>query len=255
MMRASVQPWCVRSVCGIVEHACSSFRVGSPLVVMCTSHLLPLSPCCTLRGIHTLSPIRPSITPTRHAQAQDTNDGVHMSFLRTLALCHTVVPDPTPAGIDYKASSPDEAALVEAAARLGVELLRREGGTVTIRVRGVEETWEVLHTLEFSSERKRMSTVMRGPDGIVKVFMKGAWLVALCLMPAPILTFLDRCVVLQCHLLLPLVGVDNAQGGPIIHSESCFAVLLNRGNLLEYSRVLGSRGRQHDPSTAPYGTG
>lgn len=39
---------------------------------------------------------------------------------------------------------------------------------------GVDETYEVLHVLEFTSTRKRMSVVVRMPDGKIKLMSKGA---------------------------------------------------------------------------------
>ena len=47
----------------------------------------------------------------------DKNDAHFADFFRLLALCHTVRPEPlADGGIDYQAQSPDEKALVEAAA-------------------------------------------------------------------------------------------------------------------------------------------
>lgn len=39
---------------------------------------------------------------------------------------------------------------------------------------GVDETYEILHVLEFTSTRKRMSVVVRAPDGKIKLMIKGA---------------------------------------------------------------------------------
>jgi len=37
-----------------------------------------------------------------------------------------------------------------------------------------EEEYEILNVLDFSSDRKRMSVVVRGPNGQLKLFTKGA---------------------------------------------------------------------------------
>jgi len=37
-----------------------------------------------------------------------------------------------------------------------------------------EEVWEVLNVLEYSSARARMSVIVRGPDGSIFLFCKGA---------------------------------------------------------------------------------
>ncbi|KAL6061509.1 Phospholipid-transporting ATPase [Balamuthia mandrillaris] len=100
-------------------------------------------------------------------------------FFRLLALCHTVIieklGEEEQSTIKYQASSPDEAALVDAAAKLGFVLKERSQSTITIEVLGQEEVWEFLNVLEFNSDRKRMSVILRDPrDGKVKLFCKGA---------------------------------------------------------------------------------
>lgn len=44
-----------------------------------------------------------------------------IKFLEVLALCHTVIPDKTGKGIEYKGVSRDEEALVKIASAAGVE--------------------------------------------------------------------------------------------------------------------------------------
>ena len=44
-----------------------------------------------------------------------------------------------------------------------------------MRVLGLEERWELLNILEFNSDRKRMSVILRDPTtGVVRLFCKGA---------------------------------------------------------------------------------
>jgi magnesium-transporting ATPase (P-type) len=44
-----------------------------------------------------------------------------------------------------------------------------------VRVLGLEERWELLNILEFNSDRKRMSVILRDPTtGVVRLFCKGA---------------------------------------------------------------------------------
>ena len=45
---------------------------------------------------------------------------------------------------------------------------------ITISVFGREERYEVLHVLEFTSARKRMSVILRTASGDIKLFTKGA---------------------------------------------------------------------------------
>jgi len=39
---------------------------------------------------------------------------------------------------------------------------------------GVEEKYEVLNVLEFTSTRKRMSVIVQAPDGTIRLMVKGA---------------------------------------------------------------------------------
>ena len=43
-----------------------------------------------------------------------------------------------------------------------------------VNIDGQSLEFEILNVCEFNSTRKRMSTVVRGPDGKVKLFTKGA---------------------------------------------------------------------------------
>lgn len=102
------------------------------------------------------------------------------SFFCFLAVCHAVVPERKKhpvTGIEevtYSGASPDESSLVKAARNFGVEFVSRAGTEVTITVRGVEEKWNVLHTVEFDSTRKRMTVVVESPEGKIMVLCKGA---------------------------------------------------------------------------------
>uniref|UniRef100_A0A3Q2GEP9 Phospholipid-transporting ATPase n=1 Tax=Cyprinodon variegatus TaxID=28743 RepID=A0A3Q2GEP9_CYPVA len=95
-------------------------------------------------------------------------------FLTMMAVCHTVVPEREDNQIIYQASSPDEGALVKAAKGLGFVFTARTPHSVIIDARGNEMTFELLNVLEFSSNRKRMSVVVRTPTGKLRLYCKGA---------------------------------------------------------------------------------
>jgi len=97
-------------------------------------------------------------------------------FLVLLSVCHTVIPETdSEGGIYYNAASPDEKALVEAAAKYGYVFVARRPESVTIRVLdGSEQTYQILNVIEFTSTRKRMSVVVRTPSGQIKLYIKGA---------------------------------------------------------------------------------
>ncbi|KNE72591.1 phospholipid-translocating P-type ATPase, flippase [Allomyces macrogynus ATCC 38327] len=100
-------------------------------------------------------------------------------FLFLLSACHTVIPsvpeDGLPGEIKYQASSPDEGALVAGAQALGYVFHTRRPTTITINIRGQRDVEvEVLNICEFNSTRKRMSAILRLPDGTIKLYTKGA---------------------------------------------------------------------------------
>lgn len=98
-------------------------------------------------------------------------------FMLALAVCHTVITEHTPGDppqIEFKAQSPDEAALVSTARDCGFTVLGRAGDDLLLNVMGQERTYTVLNTLEFNSSRKRMSAIIRMPDGTIRLFCKGA---------------------------------------------------------------------------------
>ena len=102
-----------------------------------------------------------------------------IAFFRALALCHSVLadkPEPTtdPFLINYKAESPDEAALVAAARDAGFPFVGKSKDTLEIEIMGQSEKYTLLKMLEFNSTRKRMSVILRAPDGRLILYCKGA---------------------------------------------------------------------------------
>ncbi|KAF1993342.1 phospholipid-translocating P-type ATPase [Amniculicola lignicola CBS 123094] len=98
-------------------------------------------------------------------------------FMVALAVCHTVITERTPGDppkIEFKAQSPDEAALVATARDCGFTLVGREEDRLIVNVLGEERRYTVLNTLEFNSTRKRMSAIIRMPDNRIILFCKGA---------------------------------------------------------------------------------
>ncbi|KAI6072201.1 Phospholipid-transporting ATPase IK isoform X1 [Aix galericulata] len=139
--------------------------------------------------------------------ARRDSDPVLREFLRLLALCHTVMVEERGGGsavlsalcgvqllcrarglrwlfhhmiklccdqLVYQAASPDEEALVLAARDLGYVFLSRTQDTITISELGVKRTYEVLAMLDFNSDRKRMSVLVRDPQGTIRLYTKGA---------------------------------------------------------------------------------
>ncbi|WWC88623.1 uncharacterized protein L201_003536 [Kwoniella dendrophila CBS 6074] len=101
-----------------------------------------------------------------------------IDFFRALAICHSVLSDAPdsskPYEIDYKAESPDEAALVAAARDAGFPFINKNNNSLDIEVLGTPERWTPLRLLEFNSSRKRMSVIARSPEGRIILYCKGA---------------------------------------------------------------------------------
>lgn len=109
----------------------------------------------------------------------DTIHGIQLGqFWRCLALCHTAIASEDAEGcIEFKAQSPDEQALVQAAAETGFVFLGKNRTTLSLQVPGKAEpeNYELLSVLEFTSARKRMSVILRRhADSKILVLSKGA---------------------------------------------------------------------------------
>ncbi|KAJ5213801.1 hypothetical protein N7449_000970 [Penicillium cf. viridicatum] len=138
-----------------------------------------------LRGIHDnpylhddqLTFVAPKFVADLGGKSGDRQKHCTEDFMLALALCHTVITEHTPGDppqIEFRAQSPDEAALVSTARDCGFTVLGRAGDDLLLNVMGEERTYTVLNTLEFNSSRKRMSAIIRMPDGTIRLFCKGA---------------------------------------------------------------------------------
>ncbi|KAF4635784.1 hypothetical protein G7Y89_g2303 [Cudoniella acicularis] len=106
-------------------------------------------------------------------EQQQAND----QFMLALALCHTVISETIPGDpprIEFKAQSPDEAALVATARDVGYTVLGNSEEGIRLNVQGEDRSYKVLNTLEFNSTRKRMSAIIRMPNNKIILFCKGA---------------------------------------------------------------------------------
>ncbi|XP_063322715.1 phospholipid-transporting ATPase IC [Pelmatolapia mariae] len=79
----------------------------------------------------------------------------------------------------YQAASPDEEALVGAARELGWVFLSRARDFIVVSELGVTRRYQLLALLDFTSQRRRMSVLVREPEGGIKLYCKGADIVIL----------------------------------------------------------------------------
>uniref|UniRef100_A0A673YF97 Phospholipid-transporting ATPase n=1 Tax=Salmo trutta TaxID=8032 RepID=A0A673YF97_SALTR len=105
---------------------------------------------------------------------QSKKDKDTLEFFKLLSLCHTVMVEQKEDELVYQAASPDEGALVTAARNFGFVFLSRTQDTITISEMDQEMTYEMLALLDFNSDRKRMSIILRFPDGRIRLYCKGA---------------------------------------------------------------------------------
>ena len=102
--------------------------------------------------------------------------------MECLGLCHTVITnikvdkETNNSYIAYNASSPDELALVNGARHLGFFFRDRDAENFLV----CDTTWQgtrkynLLNLIEFDSTRKRMTVIVRTPEGKILVICKGA---------------------------------------------------------------------------------
>uniref|UniRef100_A0A3B5BMY6 Phospholipid-transporting ATPase IC n=1 Tax=Stegastes partitus TaxID=144197 RepID=A0A3B5BMY6_9TELE len=76
--------------------------------------------------------------------------------------------------LHYQAQSPDEGALVTAARNFGFVFRSRTPETVTLMEMGRKVIYELVAVLDFNNVRKRMSVIVRSPDGKLLLLCKGA---------------------------------------------------------------------------------
>uniref|UniRef100_A0A8C3AA08 Phospholipid-transporting ATPase n=1 Tax=Cyclopterus lumpus TaxID=8103 RepID=A0A8C3AA08_CYCLU len=112
-----------------------------------------------------------------HSLVETVRDGnpEARAFFRLLALCHTVMPEEKKEGeLYYQAQSPDEGALVTAARNFGFVFRSRTPETIIAMELGRQVVYELLAVLDFNNVRKRMSVIVRSPEGKLTLFCKGA---------------------------------------------------------------------------------
>ncbi|XP_049979535.1 phospholipid-transporting ATPase IK isoform X1 [Alexandromys fortis] len=105
---------------------------------------------------------------------QGQQDTVVQEFWRLLAICHTVMVHENNNQLLYQAASPDEEALVTAARNFGYVFRSRTQDTITLVELGEERVYQVLAMMDFNSVRKRMSVLVRNPEGSICLYTKGA---------------------------------------------------------------------------------
>ena len=109
----------------------------------------------------------PSVDPNRKKELE--------FFVRHVALCHSAITsfDEKAKTYAYEAESPDESALLNSIRQNDIVVTERTKSNITIEYLGSKETYELLDLIEFNSDRKRMSVILK-INGQITLLCKGA---------------------------------------------------------------------------------
>jgi phospholipid-translocating ATPase len=93
-----------------------------------------------------------------------------------LAVCHNVTPSIDDLGnLTFQAASPDEIAIVNWTAQMGLRLVYRDIHSMKLIFGDREFTYRIRHVFPFSSETKRMGIILEDTDsGKITFYQKGA---------------------------------------------------------------------------------
>lgn len=116
--------------------------------------------------------------PSMREDLMDSSAPNHEALVRCLiflSLCHTIVIDQKKG--TYNAASPDELALVNAAKQFGYEFKgidKNDKMSIINKNTNKMMKYQLLHVCEFNSTRKRMSVILKDPNGKIILMCKGA---------------------------------------------------------------------------------
>ncbi|XP_018814864.1 phospholipid-transporting ATPase 2-like isoform X2 [Juglans regia] len=131
---------------------------------------------CCINGIFYGSESGDALKDVELVDAVSSGSADVVRFLTVMAICNTVIPMKSKTGdILYKAQSQDEDALVRAAAQLHLVFFNKNANILEITFHASTIQYEVLETLEFTSDRKKMSVIVKDcQNGRIHLFSKGA---------------------------------------------------------------------------------
>jgi phospholipid-transporting ATPase len=148
--------------------------------------------------------VNPELVRLLASPAPSVARDVVLDYFLVLAACNTVVPtnltksasgqldmkavnskEQSTGTLEYQGESPDELALVAAAATYGFTLVERTSASIVLDIRGDRRRYAILGIHEFDSVRKRMSILLECPNKSIKLLMKGA--------DSSVLNIIDRC--------------------------------------------------------------
>ena len=93
-------------------------------------------------------------------------------FWKAISLANQCMITEEKGEIKYIGTSPDDLELLKSAAKQGYKLIDISIGKKVLKIGKKEITFDVLNVLGFSSERKRMSIIIREPNGQIKMYKR-----------------------------------------------------------------------------------
>ena len=98
------------------------------------------------------------------------------NFWRCVTICHDVIIFHYDGVSHYSGKSQDELVLMEAGRDIGhATMLNRDSDSIDLVINGVSEKFQIVKVIEFDSDRKMMTVVVRNEkSGRVYAFNKGA---------------------------------------------------------------------------------
>lgn len=96
-----------------------------------------------------------------------------LKYKKLITVCHTILPTKSGDEIKYEGQSPDEVALLNGIKSSGVQLVERTKTKLTCMEKGQQVVYDLRETMEFSSDRKRMSIIIKNGDSF-ELYTKGA---------------------------------------------------------------------------------
>ena len=121
-------------------------------------------------------PKSPLATPTTNQRGRREINTRVKDAVFALAVCHNVTPTLDESDtVQFQAASPDEIAIVQWCALVGLHLVHRDRHALRLKTAdGDTLPYDILKIFPFTSESKRMGIVVRNDVGEIWFFLKGA---------------------------------------------------------------------------------
>lgn len=145
-----------------------------------TQNCMKLSKWCINGQIFDGAHNKECLSNVVHAKAESVDDFKMIDYIyeycRAITTCNTVIPTLNHQNyhITYESQSPDEVALIQGLTQCGVRLLTHTKHDISVQVFENHEKFKIEILTEFSSDRKRMSILVKDKNNNYTLYCKGA---------------------------------------------------------------------------------